>query len=90
MNVMGFSSSSRSCPPATRDTDPSIASPSNFDLASRSNAPGELTHPSRSASVSTSSNPTLCRVPTYALPGLPRPTTSFMESSAEVRVQNAE
>src|SRR5687768_4899030 len=34
--------------------------------------------PWRAARASTTSNPTLCRVPRYRPPGLPRPTTNFI------------
>src|SRR5438552_10998514 len=36
----------------------------------------------RRASSSTTSNPTLCRVPLYSMPGLPSPTIAFNVQSA--------
>src|SRR2546422_9212085 len=41
----------------------------------------------RRASSSTTSNPTLCRVPLYSSPGFPSPTTAFIQSA--IRNQSA-
>lgn len=38
-----------------------------------------LGFPPRSANTSNTSNPTLCRVPSYFRPGLPKPTNNFTE-----------
>src|SRR4051794_39651181 len=64
MNVSGFRSRTR-----RKSISVSATSPSNF----RAN----LAPKPPAARRSTTSKPMLCRVPSYLLPGLPRPTTSF-------------
>src|SRR5688572_15020079 len=75
---MGSSSRILSVPPPESSMAPANVSASKFFFASRPNSAGVDTQPLRAANASTTSNPMLCRVPEYSLPGLPRPTTSFI------------
>src|SRR4051812_33157532 len=69
MNVAGFKSRTR-----WKSMSASASRPSNF----RENAAPEPPRARRSIT----SKPMLCRVPSYLLPGLPRPTTSFLMATA--------
>src|SRR3954451_18094092 len=69
MNVSGFSSRTR-----RKSISVSATSPSNFRVNLAPEPPA--------ARRSITSKPMLCRVPSYLLPGLPRPTTSFLMAAA--------
>src|SRR5436189_3013310 len=71
MNVSGLTSS----------TDSSAAAPSRHRAISASAGAVSNASRSRPAIRSMTSNPTLCRVPRYFAPGLPRPATSFISSA---------
>src|SRR3954452_3657357 len=71
MNVSGFSSNTR-----RKSISASATRPSNL----RENRAPEPPAARRS----TASKPMLCRVPSYLLPGLPRPTTSFLMADGPV------
>ena len=73
MNVSGLTSST-SAPRATCATSASM--PRGADSHSAR---------CRSASRSTTSKPTLCRVPAYSRPGFPRPTINFIAGRALIR-----
>src|SRR3954466_13178627 len=71
MNVSGFRSSRR-----RKSISASARSPSNLRAKVAPEPP--------LARRSTASKPMLCRVPSYLLPGLPRPTTSFLMADGPI------